>query len=167
MPLEAPEKLTPNHVRDGFNCGQAELDEWLIRFALANGGSGMSRTFVTVEDDVVKGYYALATAAVEHRGAPLRIAKGVPRHPIPVIILARLAVHEDQQGRGVGRALLRDALQRVDQAADLVGIRALLVHAKDEAARAFYLRLAEFEGSPTDPLHLFLLLKDLRKALRD
>jgi len=127
----------------------------------------MATVFVTtpVDRQQVVGYYALATGGVEHAQAPARVVKGVPRHPIPVILLTRLAVDTSTQGLKLGAALLRDALIRVSGAADEVGVRALLIHAKDDEARNFYMRHAEFEPSPTDPLHLFLLIKDLRKAL--
>jgi GNAT superfamily N-acetyltransferase len=154
-------------VVQGFRCGSRELDEWLARYALVNQRAGMATVFVTTVGDAVVGYYALSTGGVEHAVAPQRVKRGVARHPIPVVILTRLAVHENYQGRGLGSALLRDALRRVAAAADEIGIRALLVHAKDEEARAFYLDFGEFEPSPTGPLHLFLLLKDLRAALAE
>ncbi len=116
------------------------------------------------EPEVV-GYYSLATGGVDRQDAPPRVTKGTPNHPVPVIILARLAVHADHQGRNLGRHLLRDALLRVANAAEEIGVRALLIHAKDDDARDFYLAQAEFEPSPVDPLQLFLLMKDLRKAL--
>ena len=127
----------------------------------------MATVFVSTdrESDRVVGYYALATGGVENAAAPTRITKGVPRHPVPVILLTRLAVDTSTQGQRLGRALLIDALARVNAAADEIGVRALLIHAKDEEARAFYMHFAEFEPSATDPLHLFLLMKDLRKAL--
>lgn len=125
----------------------------------------MTTVFVTCSGDKVVGYYALATGGVERAEAPDRVSKGLPAHPIPVVLLARLAIDSVAQGRGLGRTLLRDALIRVANAADEIGIRALLIHAKDERAREFYMKCAEFEQSPTDPLHLFLLMKDLRKAL--
>lgn len=125
----------------------------------------MSTVFVTEADGKIAGYYALATGGAEHSSAPPRVSKGTPRHPIPVIILTRLAVSKDHQHEGVGKGMLRDALLRVRRAADEIGVRALLVHAKDEQARNFYLSCAEFEPSPTDPLHLFLLLKDFDKSL--
>ena len=111
-------------------------------------------------------YYSLAAGAVEHAEAPVRVGKGLARHPVPVMLLARLAVDRTQQGRGIGKALIKDALLRTAAAAEIVGVRALLVHAKDEEARAWYEAL-EFEPSPTDPFHLFLLTKDLRKTLDD
>lgn len=162
-----PEKLTPGHDVAGFQCGKASLDEWLTRFALINQSTGMSTAFVTLFGErTVAGYYALASGGVAHESVPSRISKGIPRHPIPVVILARLAVHVDHQGHGIGRALLLDALGRVNAAADEIGIRALIIHAMDEEAKAFYMRQAEFELSPTNDLHLMLLMKDLRKALR-
>lgn len=150
-----------------FDCGQVDLNEWLHRHALTSQRAGMSTVFVTtdVESGQVLGYYALATGGVENAAAPARVTQGVPRHPVPVLLLTRLAVDSSTQGRRVGRALLLNALARVNAAADEIGIRALLIHAKDEDARAFYMHHAEFEPSPTDPLHLFLLMKDLRKAL--
>lgn len=158
-------KLQPEDDVDDFNCGQPDLDDWLKRFALINQRADMSTVFVTLSDGKVAGYYALATGGVEQANAPSRVTKGVPAHPVPVIVLARLAVDSSAQGSGLGRALVRDALVRVATAANEVGIRALLIHAKDEGAREFYLKCAEFEPSPTDPLHLFLLMKDLRKSL--
>jgi len=148
-----------------FHCGQPDLDEWISRYALSNQQSGMATVFVSTTSNRIAGYYALATGGIEHEAAPNRVAKGVPRHPIPVIILTRLAVDDDYSGAGLGRALVRDALIRIDRAASEIGVRALLVHAKDDNARSFYLRIAEFEESPTDPLHLFLLMKDLRRAI--
>lgn len=162
-----PARLTPDHDASRFRCGRQPLDEWLKRYALINQHAGMTTTFVTTVDDSdeVVGFYSLATGGVDHQDAPVRVAKGVPKHPIPVIVLARLAVHEDHQGQQLGRALLRDALVRVSNAADEIGVRALLIHAKDDDARDFYVAQAEFEPSPVDPLQLFLLLKDLRKSV--
>lgn len=160
-----PRKLDPQDDVDEFNCGQPDLDDWLKRFALINQRAGMTTVFVTLSEGKVVGYYALATGGVERASAPARVAQGVPAHPIPVVLLARLAVDSSAQKSGLGRALVRDALIRVATAADEIGIRALLIHAKDESAREFYIKCAEFEPSPTDPLHLFLLMKDLRKSL--
>lgn len=160
-----PRKLDPQDDVDEFNCGQPDLDDWLKRFALINQRAGMTTVFVTLSEGKVVGYYALATGGVERANAPARVTQGVPAHPIPVILLARLAVDSSAQKSGLGRALVRDALIRVAAAADEIGIRALLIHAKDESAREFYMKCAEFEPSPTDPLHLFLLMKDLKKSL--
>lgn len=164
--FSVPRKLAANDNVDEFHCGQPSLDDWLSRFALMSQKAGLATVFVTLSGDRVAGYYALATGGVRRVDAPERVGKGLPAHPIPVVLLARLAVDSRAQGRGLARALLRDALLRVAAAADEIGIRALLVHAKDDEARDFYLHCAEFEPSPTDPLHLFLLMKDLRKALR-
>lgn len=160
-----PRKLEAADPVGEFHCGQTSLDEWIARYALANQQSGMATVFVSMSAGSIAGYYALSTGGVDHADAPARVTRGVPRHPIPVILLTRLAVDERSQGAGLGRMLLRDALIRIDRAADEIGVRALLVHAKDEGARAFYLRAAEFEPSPTDPLHLYLLMKDLRRAI--
>ena len=162
-----PGRLRPDHVVSNFRCGRQPLDEWLKRYALMNQRAGMANTFAVTEagSQEVVGFFALATGGVTHQSAPERITTGIPNHPVPVIILARLAIHEDHQSHGLGRALLADALKRVASASDEIGCRALLVHAKDDEARAFYLAQAEFEPSPVDRLQLFLLLKDVRKAL--
>lgn len=160
-----PRKLEAADPVGEFHCGQTSLDEWIARYALANQQSGMATVFVSMSAGSIAGYYALSTGGVDHADAPARVTRGVPRHPIPVILLTRLAVDERSQGAGLGRMLLRDALIRIDRAADEIGVRAMLVHAKDEGARAFYFRAAEFEPSPTDPLHLYLLMKDLRRAI--
>lgn len=110
------------------------------------------------------GYYALAAGSVEPAQAPERVKKGLARHPIPVILLARLAVDRREHGNGLGKALLKDALIRAAGAATAIGARAVLVHAKDEEARTFYEHF-DFEPSPTDPLHLFLLMKDLQRTV--
>lgn len=130
--------------------------------------AGMSSTYVCLNCDtgLVLAYYALAAGGLSHEAASSRVAKGVPRHEIPVIILVRMAVDVSAQGQGLGQAMMRDALVRVDAVADTVGIRCLLIHAKDERARAFYLRFAEFEPSPTDPMNLQLMMKDLRLITR-
>ena len=159
------EKLRREHVLDAFDCGQPDLNRWLIRHALQNQGSNAAQTYVGIVDGVVVGYYSLAVGQVEHQDAPERLAKGLARHAIPIMLLARLAVQTEWQRRGVGRALLSDAVLRTLQAADLAGIRALAVHAKDDWARLYYEQF-DFVASPTDPLHLFVLLKDIRKQLQ-
>jgi len=166
--FEQPRKLGAEDELGSFECGQVDLNDWLRLYALTNQRAGMATVFVTSAPGsrAVLGYYALATGGVENAVAPSRVRQGIPRHPVPVVLLTRLAVDTSVQGRGLGRSLLTDALRRVDAAADEVGVRALLIHAKDEAARDFYMRIAEFEPSPTDPLHLFLLMKDLRKVIR-
>lgn len=157
-------KLGGDDQVDSFDCGQAPLNQFLQRFALANQKSGSAQTYVCCQDGRVVGFYSLAVASVEPEAAPARVMKGQARHPVPVMLLARLAVDLAHQHQGLGRALLKDALLRTAQAADIAGIRSLLVHAKDEAARRWY-ESWEFEPSPTDPYHLFLLLKDLKALL--
>ncbi|GAB6041566.1 GNAT family N-acetyltransferase [Endothiovibrio diazotrophicus] len=155
-------KLAPNHDTGRFDCGSPPLDRFLHRFALANQRADGAQTFVVCRgDQQVVGYYSLAVGSVEHATAPSRLTKGLARHPVPVMLLARLAVDRQEQGRGLGRALLKDALLRILQAAEIAGIRAIITHAKDERAHRWYEQF-DFEPSPTDPLHLFLLLKDLR-----
>ena len=151
---------------DEFNCGQAELDEWIHRFALINQQGNMTNVFVCVVDQQVAAYYALSAGQASHDNAPARITKGVAHYPVPVAILTRFAVDAKYQAMGLGRAMLRDALIRVSRLAEAdIGIRALLIHAKDADAKAYYLKQADFDESPTDPLHLFLLMKDLRRAI--
>ncbi|MDD5263071.1 MAG: GNAT family N-acetyltransferase [Methylacidiphilales bacterium] len=155
------EKLLPTHETDSFDCGKEPLNCFLKRFALLNQRNGSSMTYVACRGLRVVGYYSLAVGSVMFETAPQRVSKGLPRHPVPVMLLARLAVDRSEQRTGIGKGLLKDALLRTVQAADIAGIRALLVHAKDEGARAWYLKY-DFEPGPTDPLHLFLLPKDVR-----
>ncbi|WP_027443845.1 GNAT family N-acetyltransferase [Erythrobacter cryptus] len=158
-------KLDASHEVDAFDCGKEPLNRFLQRHALVNQKAGSAQTWVVCRGEQrVVGYYSLAVGAVEHAGAPGRVSKGLARHPMPVMLLARLAIDRSEQGKGLGKALLRDALLRTAQAADIAGIRALLVHAKDDEARAWYERF-DFEPSPSDPYHLFLLMKDLRAIL--
>ncbi|MDO9142450.1 MAG: GNAT family N-acetyltransferase, partial [Methylobacter sp.] len=146
------------------DSGNSALNQFLQRFALTNQKANSAQTYVSCQHERVVGYYSLVVGSVEPEMAAPRLLKGMARHPIPVMILARLAVDLKHQGVGLGRALLKDALLRTTQAADIAGIRALLVHAKDDAAREWYLGW-EFEPSDTDPFHLFLLLKDLKAIL--
>ena len=155
------EKLQRGHAVEGFDCGREVLNRFLIRHALQNEQAGASRTYVALADAEIAGYYTLVVGQVEHAAAPERLKKGLARHPVPIMLLARLAVSRAYQGRGIGRALLKDALLRTLQAANIAGIRAFAVHAKDDGARAFYGHF-DFIESPTDPMHLFLLLKDVR-----
>lgn len=157
-------KLQPTDRSDAFDCGQPALNQYLQRFAWANQQSHSAQTYVACHQHNVAGFYSLAVGSVAPSAAAPRVIKGIPQHPVPVMLLARLAVDLPHKGLGLGRALLRDALIRTARAADIAGIRALLVHAKDEAARHWYLQW-EFEPSPSDPLHLFLLMKDLKAML--
>jgi GNAT superfamily N-acetyltransferase len=160
------EKLARYHAVDLFDCGQEALNRYLSRYALTNQLANASQTYVGLADDAVIGYYTLAVGDVAFDDAPERLRKGLARHPVPIMLLARLAVDRRWQGKGVGAGLLKDALRRTLQAADIAGIRAVVVHAKDEAARTFYQHF-DFVPSPTDPLHLYLLVKDLHQAAGD
>lgn len=148
-----------------FDCGQPALNQFLQRYALVNQKADSAQTYVCCLRDGVVGFYSLAVGSVDPEHAPARVMKGLAEHP-PAMILARLAVDLDHQGKGLGKALLKDALLRTAQAADIAGIRCLLVHAKNEAARRWY-ESWEFEPSPTDPYHLFLMLKDLKALLAE
>jgi GNAT superfamily N-acetyltransferase len=162
---EPVRKLAGTDAVESFDCGHPALNQFLQRFALANQKSNSAQTYVSCHDGMVAGFYSLAVGSVHPSAAAPRVIKGIPRHPVPVLILARLAVDIEHQGEGLGKALLKDALLRTAQAADIAGIRALLVHAKDEAARQWYLNW-EFEPSPSDPFHLFLLLKDIKALVQ-
>jgi len=158
------EKLQRDHAVDAFDCGREELSRFLQQHALQNQQSGGAQTYVGLVDQTVVGYYALAVGLVEQEHAPERVKKGLARHSIPIMLLARLAVDRHWQKQGIGAALLRDAMLRTLQAAEIAGIRALVVHAKDDGARKFYEHF-DFLPSPSDPLQLFMLLKDARKIV--
>lgn len=160
----APRPISEADDFAGFDSGEPSLDEYLRRRAWANHVQGASRCFVTTgEGRKVAGYYALAAGAVDRADSPGSVRRNMPE-PVPVILLSRLAVDLKEQGNGVGSHLLRDAIARSVAVADQVGVRALLVHALHDDARAFYAHF-EFEPSPTDPLHLMLLMKDARALL--
>ena len=159
-----PDLLSEGHVCEGFDCGNIVLNEWLRRYALQNQQANSARTFVVCRGSRVVAYYSLAVGAVDYADATDRVRKGLARHPIPVMVLARLAVDIRHQGKKIGRGLLRDACLRTLQAADIAGIRALFVHAKDERARVFYERFG-FEPSPIHPLQLMLLINDIKKTI--
>ncbi|WP_260294974.1 GNAT family N-acetyltransferase [Sedimenticola hydrogenitrophicus] len=161
---EPVRKLSAADAVDGFDCGQPALNQFLQRYALVNQKANSAQTYVCCGAGEVVGFYSLAVGSVDPGSAPARVMQGLARHPVPVMILARLAVDNDHQGKGLGSALLKDALLRTAQAADIAGIRCLLVHAKDDAARQWY-KAWEFEPSPTDSYHLFLMLKDLKVLL--
>ncbi len=157
-------KLQRHHAIEPFDCGRDELNRFLAQYALQSQQSGGAQTYVGLVDHTVVGYYALAVGSVEQEQAPERVKKGLAKHSIPIMLLARLAVDRHWQNQGIGAALVKDAVLRTLQAADIAGIRALVVHAKDDAARSFYAHL-DFLPSPSDPLHLFLLLKDARRIV--
>ena len=161
--VTAPEHLTSEHDVSGFDSGVVELDHWLIRRALQNEASRASRTFVIADGQRVVGYYALATGAVSHDAVTGRIRRNMPE-PIPVMVIARLAVDRQHQGRGLGAALLRDALLRTLQAAEIAGIRAVLLHAVSEDAKRFYAHHG-FSESPIDPMTMMITLAEVEKAL--
>jgi GNAT superfamily N-acetyltransferase len=157
------EKLNRTHSVEPFTCGQPNLDRFLILHALQAQQSNSSQTYVAVIDDEIVGFYTIVAGEVQHAQASERVVKGMARHPIPLLVLARLAVHTKAQGRGIGSGLLLDALGRTLQVADMIGVRALAVHAKDDRAVAFY-RHFGFTPSPTDPRHLFMIIKEIRLA---
>lgn len=163
--LTPPEKLRDDHDLSQFQCGQPALDDWLRRRALQNEERGASRTYVVCVGLRVVAYYALAVGAVAHAGAPGRVRRNMP-DPVPVMIIGRLAVDQEFHGHGLGQGLLRDAVLRTLQAADIAGIRAILVHAISGDARRFYERHG-FVRSPIDPMMLMVTLADLERALSD
>lgn len=165
-PLSQVEPISDSHNLSRFDCGtHPSLNDWLKRFALTNQKNESARTYVVHRNGSVVGYYSISAGSVTVEDSPSRMAKGLARHPVPVILLARLAVDKDEKGTGLGKALLKDALARIAQAADIVGARAVLVHAIDDEARRFYQHFG-FEPSPIQELQLMLLMKDLRKALK-
>lgn len=161
-----PEPLGPGHVLEGFDCGRASLNIWLTGHAGQAAAVGSARAYIVVdsEQERVVGYHALTAAGIERKDATARVIKGMPQYPIPVVLLARLAVDLSVAGRGLGGWLLRDAMLRTVAASETIGIRVMLVHAADDQARAFYLRHG-VEPSHADPLHLMILIEDLSKAV--
>jgi GNAT superfamily N-acetyltransferase len=146
-----------------FDSGEPTLDDYLRTRALANHAGGASRCYVTCRDGRIVGYYAMAAGAVSHTSCTGKFRRNMP-DPIPVILLSRLAIDRKHQGCGLGESLLRDAIARAVQAAEQIGVRAILVHALHDHARNFYARFS-FEPSPTDPLHLMLLIKDAQASV--
>ncbi|MET0273669.1 MAG: GNAT family N-acetyltransferase [Phenylobacterium sp.] len=157
------EKLRRDHPLDAFDCGREALNRFLVRHALQSQQAGAATTYVALDGSMVVGFYSLAVGQVEYADAPERLAKGLARHAVPIMLLARLAVGSAWQGRGLGSGLLKDAMLRTLQAADIAGLRALVVHAKDDHAKTFYERFG-FAQSASDPHHLMLLVKDLRAS---
>lgn len=155
------EKLRRDHSVEGFDCGKEPLNRFLIRFALQSQLANSSQTYLALSDSEPVGFYTLVFGDVAFEDAPERLRKGVARHPIPLMILGRLAISVNWAGRGIGSGLLKDAMARTLEAADIAGLRVFAVHAKDEEARSFYQRY-DFIESPSDPMHLFVLLKDVR-----
>jgi len=163
--LTSPVLLTKDHDRNSFDCGVPALNDYLKKYALQNQKKNAARTYVVTRGNRIVGYYSLAYGSVSLDEAPQKVKSGLPRHPVPVILLARLAVDSAEQGSGLGAALLKDALLRTIQAAEIAGLRAMLVHAKDDSAKRFYEKYG-FEPSPIDAYHLFLRLSDILSSLR-
>ncbi|MEE9355669.1 MAG: GNAT family N-acetyltransferase [Methylococcaceae bacterium] len=158
------EKLERLHPVDSFDCGEENLNRYLQHYALMSQRADAARTYVGVAGEKVIGYYTLVVSNAVFEDAPERLKKGLSRNPVPVMLLGRLATDLTWQGKGVGAGLLRDAMQRTIQVADIAGVRAFIVHAKDDKAKAFYEHF-NFFPSPTDPYHLYLLVKDIRKTM--
>ncbi len=163
MTVSAPALLDAHHDIASFDCGEPSLDDWLKRRGLANIASGASRTYVACEGEAVIGYFALAAGSVEVSAVPGRFKRNMP-DPIPIVVLGRLAVARTHHGQGLGRALFRDAGLRVLQAADIIGIRGVLVDAISSEAKSFYLALGMVE-SPFDPMTLMVTVADLKASL--
>lgn len=162
--LRAPQPLDSSHVLEPFDCGKPVLNEWLIRHARQAQSSGSARTFVVLDEQRLVGYFSLTVGQVDVLTAPERVSRGMGRYPIPVAILARMAVSQTDQGRGIGVGMLREAIARTLTVSDQVGVRALLTHPLDDDAAQFYRRFG-FESSPASESQLLLLLKDARKLL--
>jgi GNAT superfamily N-acetyltransferase len=149
-----------------FDCGTTVLDEWLRIYAWTNHNSGSARVYVSIDNaaGLIAGYYRLSAGAVEHSVAPVRISKGLARHPIPVVLIGRLAVDRRYANQGLGRLLIRDAFQHILETADIIGTRAVMVQAKTPEAARFYVRLG-FQASDADAMLFFHLLKDVKKSV--
>ncbi|CAM4504141.1 MAG: hypothetical protein LEGION0403_FIIPPAGN_01889 [Legionella sp.] len=166
MTLKNPEALNKDHDLIGFNSNYTELDDWLKKYAFQAKASDSASTFIVADNNLVVGFYSLTVGQVDIDEASERIKKGMGKYPIPVVILARLAVHHAYQGKGIGKGMLKDAILRTFQIAEQGGVRALLVHAIDEKANAFYKRFG-FESSPIRENQLLLLLKDGKKIISE
>jgi GNAT superfamily N-acetyltransferase len=161
--LHAPEPLALSHDLSAFDCGAPELNNWLRQRALKNEESGASRTYVVSVGQRVVGFYCLANGAITHAQATGKVRRNMP-DPIPVMVIGRLAVDQGWHKKGIGRALLRDAILRTVQAAEFAGIRAILVHAKSEQAKAFY-ESCGLRSSPVEPMTLMMTIADARRAV--
>ena len=163
-PLSPPELLNASHDCSRFACGKPALNQFLKKYALINQEKEISRTYVATRNGFVVGYYTLAFGSVSHAAATHAVKAKLPQYPIPIILLARLAVDIREKGKGLGKGLLKDAMLRTLAAADIAGLRAMLTHAKDDDAKQFYLRYG-FRESPVEPLTLMLNIKDIRASL--
>lgn len=164
MTLSRPVPIGPGHDTASFDCGVPPLNEYLRRYALLNHQNRSARTYIALRGNCLAGYYTLAAGSVSRDEVPSRVAHGLGQYPVPITLVARLAVDNSEKGTGLGRGLLRDAVLRALQTSELVGSRAIVTHAKNEAAKAFYMRF-DFVPSPTNELHLYLLMKDVRKMI--
>jgi len=162
--LRGPVPLEAHHETASFDCGVAALNGYLQRFAMPNQQANAARTYVAMRGDRIVGYYTLAFGSIEPNQASTRVRRGLAKHPIAIMLLARLAVDVTEQKQGIGRGLLKDAILRTLKAAEIAGLRAIVVHAKDGLARKFYESVG-FEPSPIDEFHLMLLLKDAKSVL--
>jgi GNAT superfamily N-acetyltransferase len=160
----SPELLTEEHDVSKFACGKPPLNQYLKRYALKNQRDEISRTYVTVREARVVGYYTLTFGSISHEEAAPKIKAELPGYPIPIILLARLAVDVSEKGKGLGSGLLRDAMLRTLRAAEIAGLRAMLTRAKDEEAKSFYIKYG-FEESPAHPLHLMIRIGDIRTSV--
>jgi predicted N-acetyltransferase YhbS len=160
--LRSPEPLSVGHQLENFDCGKSSLNDWLLRHARQAQASGSAKTFVVADDDRVAGYFSLTVGQIDTVDAPERIRKGMGQYPLPVVILARLAVNVQDHGRGIGFGLLQDAIRRTFLIAEQAGIRAMLTHPIDEDAARFYTKFG-FSASPLRERQLLLLLKDARR----
>ena len=165
MTLRAPESLSPEHPLNTFDCGKPALNDWLLRHARQAQGSGSAKTFIVADDDRVAGYFSLTVGQIDTLEAPERIRKGMGQYPIPVVILARLAVDRAYPGQGIGVGMLQDAIRRTLVIAEQAGIRSMLTHPLDETAAQFYQRFG-FIASPLREQQLLLLLKDARRWIK-
>ncbi|MCC5888475.1 MAG: GNAT family N-acetyltransferase [Gammaproteobacteria bacterium] len=165
MRFSAPQPLDASQRLEAFDCGKPALTDWLLQHARQAQGSGSARTFVVCDQDRVAGYYSLTVGQIDTLEAPERIRRGMGQYPIPLVVLARLAVDLDYQNRGLGVSLLQDAITRTVAVAEQAGIRALLTHPIDAQADAFYRRFG-FEPTPLQARQLILLLKDARRFIR-
>lgn len=164
--LLSPVVLNKNHNRTEFSCGYIELDNFLKNYALQNAKNNASRTFVSLckLTKQVAGYYTLTYGSINHENATESVRKQMPRYPIPIMILARLAVSKDYKNIGLGKGLLKDAMIRSLQASDIAGLRAVIAHAKDDKAKNFYLKYG-FEESELDKYHVMVTIQSIKKAL--
>lgn len=164
MAISKPGQLNDEHKLENFSCTSSELAKWLMERAHKNHREGASRCFVVCDESKnVVGYYALSSGSVSHEQVPGKLKRNMP-HPIPVVVLGRLAVHAEHMRKGIGKGLLKDAIERVLQISEDLGVRALLCHAIDDEAKAFYMQHG-FVESPTDKMTVMLSLKDARELL--